>query len=272
MMKLLMGADPELFVKDDKGRFRSAHGLIPGDKANPFKVDKGAVQVDGMALEFNIDPAANEEEFVTNVSTVLGKLRELVPAKYSFEFVPSARFNGNHMRVQPEEAKELGCMPDFDPYTMADNPRPNGATTLRTASGHVHLGFVEGADPTDPAHIQRCAILAKHLDAFLGLRSLEWDTDQTRRTLYGKAGAIRIKPYGLEYRVLSNAWLKDEKLVRFVYKQTQACIQHLMGGGKARPDQYAAIKRAVEGKMSVECLKKYHIPTPLREAIEAIRI
>ena len=53
---ITVGADPELFVK--KGRsFQSAYGMIPGTKQKPKKVIKGAVQVDGMALEFNIDRA-----------------------------------------------------------------------------------------------------------------------------------------------------------------------------------------------------------------------
>ncbi len=272
MMEILMGADPEFFVKDQFGRFRSAHGLVPGTKEEPFKVPKGAIQVDGMALEFNIDPAATEDEFVTNISTVIGEMRKAVPDRFSFEFVPSVKFHGNHMRAQPEAATEMGCQPDFDSYTMADNPRPNGATTLRTASGHIHIGFCDGADPLDPDHIRRCAVLAKHLDLFLGIRSLEWDTDQTRRTLYGKAGAIRIKPYGLEYRVLSNAWLKDEKLVRFVYKQTKACIADLMAGGRCDDALYANVKRFVEGNYSPACLRFGYIPKSVLNKIRELQI
>ena len=53
MSKILVGCDPEIFVKQ-AGVFKSAHGLVVGDKKDPQKVNKGAVQVDGMALEFNI--------------------------------------------------------------------------------------------------------------------------------------------------------------------------------------------------------------------------
>ena len=58
MTKILVGCDPEVFVKQN-GVFKSAFGLIKGDKKNPQKIRNGAVQVDGMALEFNIDPAAS---------------------------------------------------------------------------------------------------------------------------------------------------------------------------------------------------------------------
>lgn len=55
-MSYLVGADPELFVSK-AGVILSAFGLVGGTKKVPQKVERGAVQVDGMALEFNIDPA-----------------------------------------------------------------------------------------------------------------------------------------------------------------------------------------------------------------------
>jgi hypothetical protein len=64
-MEFKIGADPEFFLRDKAtGKFVSAHGLIPGTKRQPMKVDKGAVQVDGMALEFNIDPVTNLDSSV----------------------------------------------------------------------------------------------------------------------------------------------------------------------------------------------------------------
>ena len=230
-MQIKLGCDPELFVTNLEGVPKSAHGLVPGTKKEPYKVEKGAIQVDGMALEFNLDPADTEDEWVENIATVMRALREATDPKYKFLIKPSVKFNGNHLRAQPEEAKELGCQPDFNAYTMQENPKPNANTNLRTASGHIHIGFTEGADVKDEAHIIRCCTLAKHLDFYLGLRSLEWDKDTQRRQLYGNPGAVRIKPYGLEYRVLSNAWLEKEELVRFVYKQTLACIEDLKTNG-----------------------------------------
>jgi hypothetical protein len=230
-MTVLVGADPEVFVRDKQGRFRSAHGLIPGTKKEPYKVKDGAVQVDGLALEFNIDPASTREQFVHNIGSVMGQLAAMVP-DYELVIQPSVRFNGNHLRAQPEEALELGCEPDYDAYKEKENPRPNNKTTLRTGAGHVHIGFTEGADPQDPEHIQRCITLVKHLDAFLGLPSLSWDNDTLRRTLYGKAGAFRPKEYGVEYRTLSNAWLRDPRLVGYVFDQVQACVEWLKAGNR----------------------------------------
>lgn len=230
-MKITVGCDPEIFVTQ-KGQFRSAHGLIPGTKDKPHPVPHGAVQVDGMALELNTDPVDNADDFVRNIKSVMNSMQEMVPG-YEFAIVPSCKFNGNHFRAQPDEAKELGCTPDYDAYTLKENPRPDNTTTMRTASGHVHIGFCEGANPTDPDHIVRCATLVKQLDFYLGLPSLFWDKDHTRRQMYGRAGAFRPKPYGVEYRVLSNAWLLTEERMRFVFDMTVQAVTDLIEGRRA---------------------------------------
>ena len=231
MMKITIGADPELFVTKD-GKFRSAHGLIPGTKENPHRVNDGAVQVDGMALEYNIDPCSTADEFVAKNQSVLAQMQAMVPG-YEFAIVPSCRFNGNHFRAQPEEAKELGCTPDYSAYTLKENPKPDNKTTMRTASGHIHIGFVPDGEKVDilsDEHMIRCATLVKQLDAYLGLPSLFYDGDVHRRKMYGAAGAFRPKPYGVEYRVLSNAWLLSPERMRFVYNQTVQAVNDLVEG------------------------------------------
>lgn len=228
MMNIMVGCDPELFVTQD-GKFRSAWGLIPGTKEKPHRVEGGAVQVDGMALEFNIDPVTTEDDWVKKINSVMGQMRAMVP-EYEFAVVPSAKFNGNHFRSQPEEAKELGCTPDFSAYTLKENPKPDNKTTMRTASGHVHIGFCEDADPNSDEHMIRCATLVKQLDCYLGLPSVLFDKDKARRQMYGAAGAFRPKPYGVEYRVLSNAWLLSEARMRFVFNQTVNAVNDLVNG------------------------------------------
>jgi hypothetical protein len=227
-IKITIGCDPELFVTKD-GKFRSAWGLIPGTKEKPHKVKDGAVQVDGCALEFNTDPTDNEDDFVAKIKSVMAQMKAMVP-DYEFAIVPSCRFNGNHFRALPEEAKELGCTPDFNAYTLKENPKPDNQTTMRTASGHVHIGFCEGADPGSDEHMIRCATLVKQLDGYLGLPSLLFDKDVKRRKMYGAAGCFRPKPYGVEYRVLSNAWLLSEERMRFVFRQTVAAVNDLIEG------------------------------------------
>jgi hypothetical protein len=229
-MEILVGCDPEIFLRHKKTRHVvSAHGIVPGTKHEPFKVEKGAIQVDGMALEFNIDPAATAEEFEGNIKTVLEQLREMVPSELDFAIEPTATFTKAHFDKQPDCAKELGCEPDYNAYTLEENPRPDNATTMRTAAGHVHVGLkgCVNADISSLEHMVLCAQLVKHMDLFLGIPSLLYDTDNKRRIMYGKPGAFRPKPYGVEYRVLSNAWLKDPRLIRWVFTQTQKTVNDL---------------------------------------------
>lgn len=224
------GADPELFVKKN-GRLVSAYGLIRGDKKDPMKVRNGAVQVDGMALEYNIDPAADFKTFDSNIVSVMNTLQGLVP-DYEFFVQPVAQFGAAYIEAQPKEAKELGCDPDFNAYTGVANPRPEGATPFRTASGHVHIGWTKDVDPNDPTHFKACQALVKNLDVYLGIPSLVWDeqmaepgTSDIRRKLYGAAGAFRPKPYGVEYRVLSNTWITDRVLRKTVFENTLLAIK-----------------------------------------------
>lgn len=228
MTSILVGCDPEVFVKRG-GVFQSAHGLIRGDKKNPQKVPYGAVQVDGMALEFNIDPAASEEEFAMNVTNVFTTMRGMVP-DYEVIACPVAHFDAAYMKAQPAEALELGCDPDFNAWTNTPNVKPNAERPMRTASGHVHVGWTNGEDIGDKDHIERCNLVVRQLDFYLGLPSLVYDADIERRSMYGKAGCCRYKSYGVEYRTLSNAWLQSEKLMKWVFRNTVAGVTSVMAG------------------------------------------
>jgi len=100
-LNILIGADPEVFMRKD-GVLVSAHGAVQGTKAAPFKVMQGAVQVDGMALEFNIDPASSSEEFVNNIQTVMAELARMVPG-YELVADPVAEFGLDYIKAQPRK-------------------------------------------------------------------------------------------------------------------------------------------------------------------------
>ncbi len=229
-MGYLIGADPEVFVQDkDSLQFVNAHNLVPGDKEHPFKVPLGAVQVDGMALEFNIDPAATREEFLRNIKGVYHELQTMVP-QYNLVNAPYAVFDKGYFEQQPAASKVLGCDPDYNAYTGDKNNPPNGDQPARTASGHIHVGWTEGVDPFDPVHFADCQAVIKQLDSTLGVLSPLWDSDKKRKSMYGKAGAFRPKPYGAEYRVLSNAWLNSDYLIGYVYDVTNWAMEKLDKG------------------------------------------
>lgn len=255
MTQLLIGCDPELFVKGADGKHVSAYNMIPGNKREPYRVNNGAVQVDGMALEFNIDPASNAETFDNNISVVMDSLRQMVPENLEFDISPVAFFEEEYMASQPLEATELGCEPDFNAYTGTKNPRPNGSVPFRTASGHIHIGWTEGMDPHDPDHFEACCMLTKQLDVFLGLTAPLWDGDIVRRQLYGQLGSFRPKPYGVEYRVLSNAWLKHPELRKVVFSMAKLAFDLLVA--QKRLYTNPLINRVIHKNTNLEFTKRY---------------
>lgn len=266
-MEILVGADPEIFMFQN-GVPISAHGMIRGNKHDPFVVKDGAVQVDGMALEFNIDPASTEDQFVHNITSVMETLKAMVPG-YDLIATPVAEFGHDYIKAQPKEALELGCDPDFNAWKDgAVNPRPQGDNPFRTGAGHVHIGWTKDADIYDAGHVEAGIMLTKQLDFFLGLPSLFYDSDPKRRTMYGAAGAFRPKSYGVEYRVLSNAWLNDPKLMAWVYRNTVSATKRLIAGDAV----YNSVPQLVEQMAAVHPNLSYiedwmvHLQIPLPPA------
>lgn len=237
--RVLLGCDPEIFAVDpETNKVVSAHTFCPGTKLEPYKVERGAIQVDGTALEFNIDPASSALEFVTNIEHVMSQLKDHSKG-HEFLLDPAVTFEPTYFNSLPDNVRELGCNPDFNAYTGQVNPAPDGfSTTLRTASGHVHIGWEKNVNPLDPYHFEDCQTVIKQLDYYLGLYSLEWDGDNQRRQLYGKAGAFRPKPYGAEYRVLSNVWLRSGSVQQWIFTAVQQAMNQLFSGAKPMYDRF----------------------------------
>lgn len=212
-MQTKIGADPELFIQDGY-EYISAHGILPGTKQEPFKVDKGAVQVDGMAFEFNIDPAINADEFDNNIKTVITQMEEMVKKvskSFKLSFVPFAKFSEEYFLAQPEKAKILGCDPDFSTVGAQQTPPPGlEKQPFRTAAGHVHIGWTEDMRPFHPDHFLECQRIASVFrnDEFFKPKTM---LEKRRFQFYGSNGAFRPKSYGIELRAPSNRWVQTEE-------------------------------------------------------------
>jgi hypothetical protein len=272
--EITVGADIELFLKDKaSGRLVSAYGLIPGTKEEPFPVRKGAVEVDGMAVEFLIDPAHDSKEFYNNIQTVLSEVRRMLP-RYDLCIQPVAEFGADYIARQPKEASNLGCMPDYNAYTGEPNPRPNVQTPFRTASGHIHVGWTNGVDPFEKSHYEACCWLTQAMDAYLGMLSFKLGTpeeqrmDAQRRELYGKAGAFRPKPYGMEYRTMSNSWVTTPRTIVWAYEAAVKSVQSLLEDENFRSRKYfdKSAKQVIENSDQEALIYALHFNEILRPA------
>ena len=264
----LFGCDPEMFIRNEEGVLVSAVGLVPGTKESPHKVERGTVQVDGMAAEIGIDPVDNFKDWNDSIVDVTRQLKAMLPKGYGLALEPAVRFSQSVMDAQPDTAKVLGCDPDYNAWTGEINPYPDTIDDpfLRTASGHVHIGWLDSPEfmpVTDELHVKNCRDLVKQLDWFLGAWSVKKDADVTRRKLYGKAGAFRPKPYGAEYRVLSNFWLKDKSTRLQVWNRIQAAIiemQHFEFANNNEKLNESVIEIINEGKADHELFTKNSYP------------
>lgn len=221
---LTIGCDPEFFLTDvNTKKPISPHSFIQGTKEKPLALQGGSVQVDGLALEIGINPAATPGIFTRNIKEVLEQTRQLIPKDYNFNYSPAVFFDKEYYdKSVPPEAKVLGCTPDRDAYKNgAFNPCPTVYSdkrgVMRTGAGHLHFGWGKDFDVLEPSHIYDCILLVKNLDTIFENLSKLWDKDTERRKMYGKPGCFRVKPYGCEYRSLSNAWLENPKLYPFIF-------------------------------------------------------
>lgn len=233
MAQFTIGCDPEIFIEDADGNPVNPEGIIPGTKEEPVKVALGAVQVDGLAAEFNTDPlkVTNKTLFSDRVSLQIRTLQAFLPKGYKIVIKPVQEFSQEFLDAQSGKAKELGCDPDFNAYTMKENPRPDGETaTFRTGAGHIHIGWGDDIPVDNPEHFKICADFVKVLDATVGLYMTVLEKPNKRAELYGKAGAFRPKPYGVEYRTPSNVWIASAERRKTIVNLVNNAIRYHSGG------------------------------------------
>lgn len=219
MRLVSIGADPEVFVRKN-GELAAAIGSIGGEKGKPVLYGNTELQEDNVLLEFTTRPAATSGDFqyyITQAKSDMDKACKALGMQYVIE--SSNEYTREALEKYGPKALEFGCDPDVNAYTGTDNPSPDNNTLLRTAGGHVHLGINQPLDPADKG------VVARACDLFLGVPSVLMDPDVRRRELYGKAGAYRSKSYGIEYRSLSNFWIRNRQLVAWVYRQSDRAVQ-----------------------------------------------
>lgn len=222
-MKFQIGADPEVFVGEN-GQVRSIIGRIGGTKREPLPLPLGegfAVQEDNVALEFNIPASPTKQAFIKNIKDATGFLEQLMVDAHGLSFVKSSAVSFPQEELNDPRALEFGCDPDFNAWTDGVNPKPKAEDkNLRSCGGHVHVGCTD----INP----RAGVRA--MDLYLGVPSVLMDKGELRKRLYGKAGAYRRKKYGFEYRTLSNFWIFDDKLIAWVYDNTERALDAVKAG------------------------------------------
>ena len=255
-----IGADPEMFVMSGSV-IVPVCGMLNAGKWDPLEVDGGMVLEDNVLAEFGITPATSADQFAHNIKHVVDQLNELLAAKGATTVIQASHvFDKSQLVIHPQ-ALEFGCEPDFNAWLDGDrNPRPRADNSnLRSAGGHVHIGFATKSTTMD----DRIQVM-QACDVLLGLPSVVADEDTQRRQLYGKAGAFRPKSYGAEYRTLSNFWLREDALMKKVFERAKAAVTFLDDVGmRTKVDTYGhLIQEAINTshvEMALELMKIFEV-------------
>lgn len=253
-----IGSDMEVFGRTKEGNHMPLCGLIGGSKEQPLQLKglpKGyMVQEDNVALEFNIPVCKTQKQFVEAFSIMRQQTSDIL-SKLAMSLSPEASFSFEEKTLTHPNAFVFGCEPDYSAWKMKENEKPHAKDPmLRTCGGHIHVG--SGIDMVKGV---------RNMDLFLGVPSIIIDDKPSsiaRRELYGKAGAMRPKEYGWEYRTLSNFWFFSDELVQWVYNNTsRACVFEREISDKEGEFIQHVINTG-DKKGAEKLIKKYAVPLP----------
>lgn len=222
-MTVRLGADPEVLLVDGAGKHISSIGLINADKWNPMQIEGMPVgftlQEDNVTLEYGIPPAASAEEFFLHINSVMEKSKDWLKG-LSFSKLSCVIYDKDQMKHPM--AHVFGCEPDWCAWTDEENKKPVPPHEfMRSAGGHIHVETKKNPQA-----------VVKAMDLFLSVPATVMDNGEDRKKLYGSWGAYRPKPYGLEYRSLSNFWIapgesveRRKQLCTWAFEQTQRAVE-----------------------------------------------
>ena len=236
-MNITFGADPEVFLHNGT-KFISSVGKVGGSKEHPLRILGGfCLQEDNVSVEFNIPPVKTADEFVMANHIMLEEINHRMK-QYNCEtkIVSSAEFDDTEL--SSPEAQVFGCDPDFNAWELEPNPRPHcDNKNLRSAGGHIHIGIQ--LPPKDKI------LLVRTLDMLVGAPLAVLDCTSQRRELYGRAGACRLKAYGVEYRTPSNIWLTSKELTKNTIQTVQYVTHHFKDMKRIVENNETTIQNAI---------------------------
>ena len=223
VVNVMFGGDPELFFEKG-GKVIGAEKVIPAEGLRSRDRARASVVLDGVQVELN--PQARNsvnllgQELSIAFSLIQTRLKKVPGVKLCYDGV--IEVDREELDSLSPATRILGCKPSRNMY--GDKPITVDAKEYRkrSAGGHHHYGLNTHANIYNDR-----SNLVPLLDMFLGSTCVMLDRDPgaaERRENYGRAGEHRLPAYGLEYRTLSNWWLRNYTLTDFVYGMGSVAI------------------------------------------------
>lgn len=241
--KISLGCDPEFFFTKD-GKVIGSEAIIPKEGLRSGGYDQGGLTViDGVQAELHPSPASCREILARGIRDCLITVNSSAGSKgVKVDFRQVVDIEKEELDKMADENKKFGCSESMNTHKAGINK----VTTIsadplkylkRSAGGHIHMGApktVEVRTGHTPDGFSTWGTLSNSyfevlknpehlvpiLDILVGNTCVMLDTDpanKERRKNYGKAGEYRLPSYGLEYRTLSNFWLRGMPLFSFAF-------------------------------------------------------
>lgn len=240
---LMFGCDPEFFLTDPNGQVIGSERVLPpdglatlamdvpeiyrsiaGERQQDVVFDRSLV-LDGVQVELNPKPAACRANLGNEIQYAFRALKRHLDKQngVGVTFDAVVTVSKEELAKLSEKSREFGCAPSENYYDtsakIVSNPK---VYKKRSAGGHIHLGLYHEM-------LEHRKRLVPILDTILGNTCVLIDRDPEaaeRRKNYGRAGEHRLPEHGLEYRTLSNFWLRSYPLLSLVLglSRMSACV------------------------------------------------
>lgn len=225
-----IGCDPELFLEKE-GKIIGAEKAVPKEGlAGSYTIP--SVVLDGVQVELNPLAAICRAQVGGSIASAFRLLKDHIEKTGAVaSFKPVVEVEEEEFKSLSPSAQQLGCLPSNNAYDQAAKISVVDGFRQRSAGGHIHLGFPHDGlfSMCQSGHRDRPATnnlnpqdrleLIPILDILVGNTCVLLDRDPSaaeRRKNYGRAGEYRLPKHGLEYRTLSNFWLRSYPLMSFV--------------------------------------------------------
>lgn len=215
---VVFGCDPEFFLEKNK-KIIGSEKVIPENGIG--EENSNRVIIDGVQAELNPLPNSCRQSLKGNITNCFRKLHdEMIKQKVKTNFSTLIEVSEDELKSLKKESLRLGCSP-----SKTTDPNHQDAIKLidpekytkRSAGGHIHIGKTNSGKINSA--LRKPQRLITIFDIIVGNTCVLLDRDpgnEERRKMYGRAGEYRTPSHGIEYRTLSNFWLRSYPLMSFV--------------------------------------------------------
>lgn len=213
----MLGSDPEFF-------FKRGDKIIPSREV--IAVDDENIHRDGVQGEATPIASSCRQSCVFWIARCLEKAHnQAKQAGAEVSFTMGAEVPVDSWKSVPQEDRRFGCVPSENIYGTKRINVTGQKIRFRACGGHIHYGSQYAVSVSKDS--KKLEELVKMMDLFAGNTMVLLDRDPSnirRRKYYGRAGEYRIKKYGIEYRTLSNFWLRHPVLWSLASAQVRNAV------------------------------------------------